>query len=261
MFLCAFNITFANAADPAPSPTWSNYAAAGGTIAIARTGTAFHAFVAIPADYRICHTSGVDPVTVDSPGNGYDSVDIRPGICACFNRPAYLQFRNRVSVNNEISGTYEAFKTGHSCTGPRLAVSPPRRLALRCKRIHGDYDMVSPGHWSALACDVPIEGLRASYRLCMTKESLVRRHGGPHYDIGWARVVVDRKLVNKNNAGETGQYLPQFSALTGDCIDLYNVNQIVVLIGPFPPNPAENQDPYVVDHVDATLQTIRAPTN
>jgi hypothetical protein len=253
-FFVTANVHAADPTDPAPLPTWSNFTQGGGTVSMMRIGKGFRPDLTASADYLVCHTKGSDLITIDTPALSSNALEISSGKCACLNRPANLSFRNGASVENVISGTYEAFYPGKSCTGSRLRVTAPKRLTLSCQPIysHGKPQELAE-HRSALVCTVPIGSRKASYRLCSTKQSLVKKDGSS-YDIGWARVVVDRTLIDKNHAGETGQFLLEYSSLNGNCIDFYDVNQMAVLIGPYPPSADHNS--LLVDHVELTLQTI-----
>lgn len=253
-FFVTTNVNAADPADPATLPTWSNYTQAGGTLSIMRVGKDFRPGLAAPADYLVCNKSDTGTITIDTPAlSGNRSLNISAGICACLNRPANLTFRNEAGQKSEILGTYEAFYPGKSCTGPRLRVSAPERLSLSCKPIYGQDTFQGPAELrSALVCTVPVGSRKANYRLCATNDSLVKKDGS-FYDIGWARVVADRTLIDKNHAIE-GEFRLEYSSLNGNCIDFYGVDQMAVLIGPFPPTADHNS--LLVDHVDLTLQTI-----
>lgn len=271
MRLILFFATFAGlcsttfAADPVYPPeigTWSNYSQGGGTMSVARYRMGFDDDIKIPADYRICASAKSATVTFENSEtvgkperDDPKRVDIVAGECGCIDNATAVNFRSGYNVDADVFGTYEAFAPGSGCKGIRKSISFPEVKSLSCEPLFNPGQPVAFSGWNAVKCVVPIADKRDNYRICTARDSIVLKDDKGIYPIGLASIVTDAKLGNHFPLGTTGQPLGMFAAMTGNCIDLYKVNHIVLLVGSYPiTNLSYNA--LLIDKVTVTLQMI-----
>lgn len=246
-----------HAADPVRPDTigtWSNVGRGGGTLSIARYRMGFDEDRKIEADYKVCTAPGSDVATFFATEPQSDTKSIGPGqSCHCFKNPAVMAFRS--GNGTPINGTYQVFKGGSGCIGKPMKVSSPIVEKLTCHRICDGNECAIGPHWHAVACDISLAAKRANYRVCTKPDSLVRENGTTH-DLAYANIVTNPKLASRYPAGPSQQPLAEFAPLTGDCIDLFQVSQLSILVGPYPVTGLGSNSPYLINEVNITLQSL-----